>query len=201
MSDIQKASKEKDIDMSIKDVHLTFTGTYTGISDPEDDASSGLESFDEDDMYGSDNGDDIICNIPDTDEESQELEHSLDRLNELINASQTLWVNKVINVGIEVVLWPQGNIKSTVVGFEEKEGSSASTLMAHLILGTLDLVVISIGVEAPSTPPSLSFGCDCWWFWDSEGSGRLSGHCFPNAYTGKIGVPDFGSVGMLVTVW
>lgn len=31
------------------------------LSEPEDDISSGAESFDEDDMYGSDNGDDIIC--------------------------------------------------------------------------------------------------------------------------------------------
>ncbi|KAI9430523.1 hypothetical protein H4582DRAFT_2063686 [Lactarius indigo] len=73
--------------------------TYTGVSNPEDDASSGLESFDEDDMYGSDNGDDITCNIPDTDEESQELEHSLDRLNELINASQSLGIVQYLEQG------------------------------------------------------------------------------------------------------
>ncbi|KAI9438064.1 hypothetical protein H4582DRAFT_2076658 [Lactarius indigo] len=113
MSDIQKASKEKDIDMSIKDVHLTFTRTYTGVSNPEDDASSGLESFDEDDMYGSDNGDDIICNIPDTDEESQELEHSLDRLNELINASQCLCVDleNIYILAVELYnIWNRGDV-------------------------------------------------------------------------------------------
>jgi hypothetical protein len=46
-----------------KSVHHTVH-TY---SDPEDDISSGVESFDEYDMYGSDNGDDIICNGPDFD--------------------------------------------------------------------------------------------------------------------------------------
>lgn len=35
--------------------------TYVSVSDPEEDVSSGMESFDEDDIYdGSENSDDII---------------------------------------------------------------------------------------------------------------------------------------------
>ncbi len=44
--------------------------TYTNFSDPEDDTSSGVESFDEDDMYGSDNEDELLCDSPDLDGES-----------------------------------------------------------------------------------------------------------------------------------
>ncbi|KAH9008301.1 hypothetical protein EDB85DRAFT_1904413 [Lactarius pseudohatsudake] len=41
-------------------------------SDPEDNISSGRESFDEDDMYGSDTGDDFICDSMESDGGSQE---------------------------------------------------------------------------------------------------------------------------------
>jgi hypothetical protein len=53
--------KKADTNVFIKDVRHT----YNTFSDPEDDVSSGVESFDEDDMYGSGNGDDIICDDPD----------------------------------------------------------------------------------------------------------------------------------------
>ncbi|KAF8264288.1 hypothetical protein EI94DRAFT_1703367 [Lactarius quietus] len=37
------------------------------LSDPDEQTSSGIESFDEDDMYGSDNSDDIIVLFSDSD--------------------------------------------------------------------------------------------------------------------------------------
>ena len=40
---------------------------YISLSDPEDEDSSGVESFDEDDIYdGSDNADEVIYQIPDS---------------------------------------------------------------------------------------------------------------------------------------
>jgi hypothetical protein len=52
---------------SIKRVHPT----YISFSDPEDNDSSGVESFDEDDIYdGSENGDDVIYPIPDSEAQS-----------------------------------------------------------------------------------------------------------------------------------
>ncbi|KAI9431024.1 hypothetical protein H4582DRAFT_2063198 [Lactarius indigo] len=89
MSNIMNVSKRKDINVHIPDVR----DTHTGLSDPEDDASSGLESFDEDDMYGSDYGDNVICDSPDTDEESQELEHSLHRFENVMAESRSLCVS------------------------------------------------------------------------------------------------------------
>ncbi|KAH9008024.1 hypothetical protein EDB85DRAFT_1904662 [Lactarius pseudohatsudake] len=59
MSDIKNISERKDIIVRIPDIRDTHTGS-------DDDASSDLESFDEDDMYASDYGDDVICVSPDT---------------------------------------------------------------------------------------------------------------------------------------
>lgn len=61
--DIREASIRKDKNPSIKDDHHT----YTSFSDPEDDTSSSVESFDEDDMYGSDNEDEFLGDSPDLD--------------------------------------------------------------------------------------------------------------------------------------
>jgi hypothetical protein len=44
---------------------------YTTLSEPEDSMSSGVESFDEDDMYPVDYDDEAVSDSPDSDEESQ----------------------------------------------------------------------------------------------------------------------------------
>jgi hypothetical protein len=59
-----RASMSKDMKASITDIH-NLTRDPTSFSDPEDNISSGVESFDEDDMYGSDNGDDIVSDVMD----------------------------------------------------------------------------------------------------------------------------------------
>ncbi|KAF8258435.1 hypothetical protein EI94DRAFT_1708006 [Lactarius quietus] len=41
--------------------------THITLSNPDEQTSSGIESFDEDDMYGSDNSDDIIVLFSDSD--------------------------------------------------------------------------------------------------------------------------------------
>lgn len=53
--------------MTVQDVYLSF-------SDSEDDNSSGWECFNEDDIYdGSDNGDEIIYQIPDLEAELPDI--------------------------------------------------------------------------------------------------------------------------------
>jgi hypothetical protein len=61
----KRPSIRKDENTHLKDLRHT----YTSFSDPEDDVSSGVESFDEDDMYGSENGDEILSQGPDPDRE------------------------------------------------------------------------------------------------------------------------------------
>jgi hypothetical protein len=52
---------------SMKDAHPT----HISLSDPEEDNSSGMESFDEDDIYdGSENGDEVIFQSPDANTQS-----------------------------------------------------------------------------------------------------------------------------------
>ncbi|KAH9024661.1 hypothetical protein EDB84DRAFT_1440619 [Lactarius hengduanensis] len=66
--DTENASTLHDHNTSVTDVrHPSIS-----FSDPEDNISSGRESFDEDDMYGSDTGDDFICDSMESDGGSQE---------------------------------------------------------------------------------------------------------------------------------
>jgi hypothetical protein len=44
---------------------------YRTLSEPEDSMSSGVESFDEDDMYSVDYNDESVSDSPDSDNESQ----------------------------------------------------------------------------------------------------------------------------------
>ncbi|KAH9017445.1 hypothetical protein EDB84DRAFT_1442789 [Lactarius hengduanensis] len=66
--DTENASTLHDHNTSVTDVrHPSIS-----FSDPEDNISLGRESFDEDDMYGSDTGDDFICDSMELDGGSQE---------------------------------------------------------------------------------------------------------------------------------
>jgi hypothetical protein len=65
--EIKRPSIRKDGNTYLKDLRHT----YTSFSDPEDDVSSGVESFDEDDMYGSENGDEILSHHPDPEREER----------------------------------------------------------------------------------------------------------------------------------
>ncbi|KAH9015217.1 hypothetical protein EDB84DRAFT_1443552 [Lactarius hengduanensis] len=114
MSDIKTLSRMEDLNVPTTDLHHTDTefsdieedDTSSGLesfdedstygSDNGDDTSSGLESFDEDDMYESDNGDDIICDrtdTQDTDEEAEALYRSLDMLERRMAESRSLYTN------------------------------------------------------------------------------------------------------------
>jgi len=57
--------QSSDRNSPIEPLHLIFDG----LSDPEEDDIFDVWSFDEDDMYGSDNGDDIIVMIPEPDDD------------------------------------------------------------------------------------------------------------------------------------
>jgi hypothetical protein len=62
-----KEPTQKEKDACIEDVQPT----YVSVSDPEEDNSSGVESFDEDDIYdGSENGDEVIYRFPDSEAQS-----------------------------------------------------------------------------------------------------------------------------------
>ncbi|KAH9010659.1 hypothetical protein EDB83DRAFT_2322398 [Lactarius deliciosus] len=89
MSDIKTIAKRMDTIVRIPDVH----NIRTGPSDPYDDASSDLESFDEDDMYASDYEDDVICNSPETNEESPELERSLRKFENVMAETRSLYAS------------------------------------------------------------------------------------------------------------
>ncbi|KAH9035915.1 hypothetical protein EDB85DRAFT_1889089 [Lactarius pseudohatsudake] len=114
MSDIKSVSRIKDANVPTTDLHHTDTefsdiekdDTSSGLesfdedstygSDNGDDTSSGLESFDEDDMYELDNGDDIICDgtdTEDTDEEAEALNRSLSMLERRMAESRSLYTN------------------------------------------------------------------------------------------------------------
>ncbi|KAH9062593.1 hypothetical protein EDB83DRAFT_2315451 [Lactarius deliciosus] len=87
MSDIKTIAKRMDTIVRIPDVR----NIRTGPSDPYDDASSDLESFDEDDMYASDYGDDVICDSLETNEESPELERSLRKFENVMAETHSLY--------------------------------------------------------------------------------------------------------------
>ncbi|KAH9009273.1 hypothetical protein EDB84DRAFT_1564752 [Lactarius hengduanensis] len=93
MSDIKSVSRMEDINVPTTDLHHTDT-EFSDIE--EDDTSSGLESFDEDDMYELDNEDDIICDGTDTeetDEEAEALDRSLSMLERRMAESRSLYTN------------------------------------------------------------------------------------------------------------
>jgi hypothetical protein len=53
----------------LKSLHTT----HTSLSEPEDSMSSGVESFDEADMYPADYDDEAVSNSPDSDRRSESL--------------------------------------------------------------------------------------------------------------------------------
>ncbi|KAH9013591.1 hypothetical protein EDB85DRAFT_1899633 [Lactarius pseudohatsudake] len=139
MSNIRNISGRKNIISCILDVR----DTHTGPSDPYDDASSDLESFDEDDMYSSDYGDDIICDSPDTNEESPELERSLRRFENVMAESRSLYA------GFENIHTLARMLYDREYASEHDDEGAVSKL-SH----SDDILFAILGFDRPPDPPT-----------------------------------------------
>ncbi|KAH9011462.1 hypothetical protein EDB84DRAFT_1445140 [Lactarius hengduanensis] len=148
MSDIKNISGRKNIIVRILDVCDTHT-------ESDDDASSDLESFDEDDMYASDYGDDVICDSPDTNEESPELERSLRRFENVMAESRSLYA------GFENIYTLARMLYDREYASEhDDEGAGASGLSALLnrnmtqLSHSDDILFAILGLDRPPDPPT-----------------------------------------------
>ncbi|KAF8262042.1 hypothetical protein EI94DRAFT_1744547 [Lactarius quietus] len=67
----------KSCNASINHSHVTHTNKHTILLDPDSEDSSDVQSFDEEDMYGLDNSDDIIAVWMDSEDDVQEYSEDL----------------------------------------------------------------------------------------------------------------------------
>jgi hypothetical protein len=72
-----------DRDPSIEYIHSTFAS----LSEPEEDDTSDVQSFDEDDMYGSDIGNDIVVTVPESEDAVQSFDEDTMHSSDIGNSS------------------------------------------------------------------------------------------------------------------